>query len=112
MAKVLVERWDQLASTAHYDARELAKLCNLSVRQLEREFQRFLKRTPQDWLNEQRIKAALPMLLSGEQVKKVALELRFKQVSHFCRQFKLQNRLTPSQFVSIQTGTTRVVAQR
>jgi transcriptional regulator GlxA family with amidase domain len=98
MAKVLLERWEQLAGTARYDAKELAKLCNLSVRQLERDFRHHLVRTPQDWLNEQRINAARQLLLSCEPVKKVASELGFKQASHFCRQFKTFNNLTPSQF--------------
>ena len=98
MAKGLLERWEQLAGTARYDAKELAKLCNLSVRQLERDFRHNLERSPQNWLNEQRIKAAQQLLLSGQPVKVVAFELGFKQSSHFCRQFKLQNHLTPSQF--------------
>jgi len=92
--------WEQLAGAARYDAKELAKLCRLSIRQLERDFRRTLTRTPQDWLNEQRIKAAQQLLLSGQPVKVVAYELGFKQSSHFCRQFKLQSNLTPSQFVT------------
>jgi AraC family transcriptional regulator len=92
--------WEQLAGAARYDAKELAKLCNLSVRQLERDFHRCLGRPPQNWLNEQRIKVAQQLLLSGQPVKVVALELGFKQPSHFCRQFKSQLNLTPSQFVS------------
>jgi AraC-like DNA-binding protein len=92
--------WEGLAGTAHYDAKELAKLCNLSVRQLERDFRRVLGCSPQGWLNEQRIKAAQQLLLSGQPVKVVALELGFKQSSHFCRQFKLQFHLTPSQFTA------------
>jgi AraC family transcriptional regulator len=98
MAKALLERWEQLAGTARYDAKELAKLCHLSVRQLERDFRQLLDRSPQDWLNEQRIKAAQQQLLSGQPVKVVAFELGFKQPSHFCRQFKSFNHLTPSQF--------------
>ena len=100
MAKASLERWEQLAGTARYDAKELAKLCNLSIRQLERDFRHLLDRSPQDWLNEQRIKAAQQLLLSGQPVKVVALELGFKQTSHFCRQFKSFNNLTPSQFAS------------
>jgi AraC-like DNA-binding protein len=96
--------WERLAEAARYDAKELAKLCHLSVRQLERDFRRDLGRTPQDWLNEQRIKAAQPLLLSGQPVKVVALELGFKQVSHFCRQFKSMHKLTPSQFAA-KSGT-------
>lgn len=91
-----------MAGTACYDAKELAKLCSLSVRQLQRDFRRNFGRTPQDWLNEQRIKSAQQLLLSGQPVKKVALELGFKQVSHFCRQFKSLNNMTASEFVLIQ----------
>jgi AraC-like DNA-binding protein len=93
-------RWEQLAAAANYDARELAKLRRLSIRQLQRDFRQNFGRTPQDWLNEQRIKAAQRLLLSGQPVKVVALELGFKQLSHFCRQFKIQQNLTPSQFAS------------
>ncbi len=100
MAKALLERWEQLAGTACYDAKELAQLCHLSVRQLERDFHHILERSPQDWLNEQRIKAAQQLLLSGEPVKKVAFELGFKQSSHFCRQFRDQTQLTPTEFAS------------
>jgi transcriptional regulator GlxA family with amidase domain len=45
MAKTLLERWEQLAGAARYDAKELAKLCNLSVRQLERDFRLLLDRS-------------------------------------------------------------------
>jgi len=100
MARVLLEQWQQLAGVAHYDAKELAKLCNLSVRQLERDFRLSLERSPQAWLNEQRIEAAKQLLLSGQPVKVVASELGFKQSSHFCRQFKSQVNLTPSQFAA------------
>lgn len=94
------ELWENLAGTAHYKARELAKLCGMSTRQLERLFQRELNRTPQDWLNEQRIDAAWRLLMLGGSVKSVAFELGFKQVSHFCRQFKAYKRVTPSQFLN------------
>jgi AraC family transcriptional regulator len=112
MARALLERWEQLAGTASYDAKELAKLCDLSVRQLERDFRRALGRSPQNWLNEERIKAAQELLLSGQPVKVVAFELGFKQVSHFCRQFKFLNNTTASKFVLIQTQEIRNVAHR
>jgi AraC family transcriptional regulator len=90
--------WEELATIAHYDANELAKLCHLSVRQLERQFRYNLDQSPQDWLDERRLMAAQRMLLTGQMVKVVALGLSFKQVSHFCRQFKSQYGLTPSKF--------------
>jgi len=100
MARIAATKreWEQLAAAARYNARELAKLRRLSVRQLERDFRREFNRTPQHWLNEQRLKAAQQLLLAGEPVKKVAYELGFKQVSHFCRQFKSQNHQTPTGF--------------
>jgi AraC-like DNA-binding protein len=91
-------RWEELAGTAHYDANELAKLCGISTRQLQRHFRQNFHRSPQDWLNERRLIIARELLLTGESVKKVALDLGFKQTSHFCRQFKSQNKMTPSQF--------------
>ena len=99
MAKALPELWEQLAVVACYDSRKLASLCGHSVRKLERDFHSSLDRTPQDWLDEQRIKAAQKLLLSGMSVKAVAFELNFKQPSHFCRQFKSQLHMTPSHFV-------------
>jgi AraC-like DNA-binding protein len=97
-----------LAPAAHFDATELARLCHVSKRQLQREFRRWLDRSPQDWLNERRIRAAQKKLLRGDPVKRVALELGFKQVSHFCRQFKSLNDMTPSEFASSHPGKTDV----
>ncbi|HEX9046498.1 MAG TPA: helix-turn-helix domain-containing protein, partial [Verrucomicrobiae bacterium] len=70
----------------------------ISPRQLQRLFRGRFGCTPQEWLNQQRIIAAQAGLCSGEPVKKVALELGFKQCSHFCRQFKAYVGVTPSQF--------------
>jgi len=91
--------WVALAEEAQYKAKTLAALCNVSSRQLQREFKRQLGRPPQDWLDEQRIIVAGSLLLSGNPIKKVASELGFKQSSHFCRQFKSKNKMTPSEFV-------------
>jgi AraC-like DNA-binding protein len=109
MAENFIEAWKSLAGIAHYDARELAKLCAISLRQLERNFNRELNRSPQDWLNEQRIEAARQLLLSGGPVKRVAFELGYKQVSHFCRQFKAYNHMTPSQFLHDNNVTVSLI---
>lgn len=87
-----------LAVTARYDAKELAKLCNFSTRHLQREFKRRFQCSPQRWLDEQRIRAAQQLLLLGQPVKVVALELGFKSTPHFSRRFKSQFRMTPSEF--------------
>jgi AraC family transcriptional regulator len=95
-------KWEQLAETAHYDSNELARLCDISTRQLQRHFRRNFHCSPQNWLNERRLFVARSLLLSGESVKKVAFNLGFKQPSHFCRQFKSRNKITPSQFALSQ----------
>jgi len=97
-----VGEWKDLAAQARYNARNLAALCRLSERQLQRQFRGHFGRSPQDWLDEQRIAAAAQLLLSGEPVKKVAYDLGFKQTSHFCRQFKSRHKMTPSEFVMFQ----------
>lgn len=99
----LVRRnWEELVEAAHYDARKLAELCDISVRQLQRHFRRNFDCSPQIWLNKRRLLAAQKLLLQGEPVKKVALDLGFKQTSHFCRQFKSHKNMTPSEFTLSQ----------
>ena len=95
---LVIGKWEELGATSHYDANQLARLCGMSTRQLQRYFRRNLHCSPQIWLNERRLQAAEDLLLSGESVKKVALDLGFKQPSHFCRQFKNRNKMTTSQF--------------
>ena len=97
-------RWEGLAKAARFNNRELARMCRISVRQLQRDFRRCIGRTPQEWLDEQRMIAAQRLLKLGLSVKAVAIELGFKQTSHFCRQFKLLNGMTPSNFALTQAG--------
>ena len=94
----ITEGMVNLAAQAHFDAKELARLCKLSVRQLQRDFRRQKGCTPQNWLNKQRLMAAQRLLQSGEPVKNVAFNLGYKQSSHFCRQFKMYHNMTPAQF--------------
>jgi|SRR3954463_1935464 AraC-like DNA-binding protein len=95
-----LQRWSHLARSAHYRTVKLAHLCHISVRQLERDFDSELGRTPQDWLNEQRAVAARHLLLEGSDVKKILKELGFKQRSQFSRDFKKYHGISPSGFVA------------
>jgi len=96
------EQWMELAKASNYRAHALAKQLGISIRQLERNFKRQFSNQPQRWLDAQRLAQAESMLLAGNSVKAVALNLGFKQPSHFCRQFKAANEMTPSEFVSIR----------
>ncbi len=106
MARIAVsrQRWEELAEAAQFDAKRLANLCGLSRRQLERKFRLELNRTPEDWLNERRIVVSRRLLMVGLSVKAVAIELGFKQTSHFCRRFKALHQITPTEFVLNQSA--------
>jgi len=104
---LVTRKWEDLAETSRYDANQLAALCGISTRQLQRYFRCNFSCSPQSWLNELRLQVAEVLLLSGESVKKVALDLGFKQPSHFCRQFKNRNKMTPSQFAFSQIAQCR-----
>ena len=96
-------RLEEFARTANYDAKKLARLCGISSRQLQRDFRRWFQCSPQSWLDGRRMAAAQGLLLSGEAVKNVASDLGFRHTSHFCRQFKCRNNMTPSEFVLLHS---------
>jgi len=100
MERQFVKDWAPWVAAARYDARKLAQLRCVSLRQLQRDFKRTLGRSPQDWLNEQRIVTARQLLQAGFTIKQVSIDLGYKQSSHFCRQFKTFSRMTPSQYAS------------
>jgi AraC-like DNA-binding protein len=91
-------QWLLLARRSHYNAHALADICGVTMRQLERYFEGDLGRTPQDWLNEQRMVAARYLLMESPQVKAVGLKLGYKRLSHFSRDFKRCYGFTPSTF--------------
>jgi AraC-like DNA-binding protein len=95
--------WRALAKAARYNSKEVAKLCDLSPRQLQRKFRLQFHCSPHVWLNHQRMLAARELLLTGAPVKKVAFELGFKQVSHFYRHFRRDCRMTPLEFVLLKS---------
>ena len=93
-----------LARKAGYRSRELARLCRISPRQLERYFQARYKRSPQEWLDELRLHEAPDMLRARKHVKEVAFELGFVHPSHFIRKFKQIYHCTPLKF-ALADGT-------
>jgi transcriptional regulator GlxA family with amidase domain len=91
-----VQEWEVLAQKAGYRARELADLCQISLRTLERHFQKHYGVTVSHWLRELRLKQAYSVLQTGKSVKEVAFEHGYKQVSHFSREFKSHFGVSPS----------------
>ena len=91
--------WSILAKKAQFSATELAALCNVSLRQLERYYKQSFDQSPRTWLNMTRLNEAQELLLQGRTVKETAYSLGFKQASHFCREFKRHVGTTPNSFV-------------
>ena len=96
---IAVERWLALARKCHYNAKRLAEAEGVSIRQLERDFRLKLGLSPQRWLDLEKLTIAKELLLAGNAVKRVAIELDYKRPSHFCRHFKMLMGLTPVEFV-------------
>src|SRR2546422_4444750 len=95
--------WPSLAQSARYRSDELARLCSVALRQLERYFAKHYGNSPRLWLNQLRLQAACELLRRGYYVKSVAYELGFTDAPHFCREFKLRYGLTPLAFVARQS---------
>ena len=89
--------WRLLAEESNYSPLRMAEQFRVSLRHLERRFKLEVGFPPRVWLKWQRLKAALARLQSTASIKEIAYSLHYCQVSHFCRDFKLQFEFTPSE---------------
>jgi AraC-like DNA-binding protein len=92
------EQWVELARQAEYRAGALSEKLGISRRQLERITGRRFGRSPQSWLDQQRMMCAVVMLKERRSVKSIASDLGFKWVSHFCLKFKRHHHLSATAF--------------
>jgi AraC-like DNA-binding protein len=92
--------WVSLARSARYRPDNLARLCSVSLRQLQRHFAARFGCAPRVWLDDLRLQEARTRLLAGEYVKALAFDLGFANAPHFCRSFKLRYGLSPLAFVA------------
>lgn len=91
-----VTDWEALAKDSYYSSQQLAALCDVSLRHLQRHFKNHYALQLGAWLSELRLAHAYQLLLEGRRVKEVAFSLGFKQLSHFSREFKRYHGITPS----------------
>lgn len=89
--------WRLSAEESNYSPLRMAEQCHVSLRHLERRFKLDVGFTPRMWLKWQRLKTALIRLQGTASIKEIAYSLHYCQVSHFCRDFKLQFKMTPSE---------------
>jgi len=80
--------WQHLAMAAQFRPTALAGLCHLSVRTVQRHFKKCYGMTLGDWLRAHRLQLAYDRLRKGDSIKCVAIDLGYKQLSHFSRDFK------------------------
>ncbi|HWY75229.1 MAG TPA: helix-turn-helix domain-containing protein [Verrucomicrobiae bacterium] len=92
--------WRDAISRSGWRAARLARQLDVSRRQLQRYTRAMFHQSPQDWLDEQRLKVAGDQLQKLRSAKRVAYELGFKQLSHFSREFKRFHGLSPREFLA------------
>lgn len=90
--------WEGLARAANFDAQDMAGLCPISLRHLERFFANIFDQTPRNWLRHLRCRIALELISQGWSNKAVAAELHFADPSHFCHTFKRVYGKSPQSF--------------
>jgi AraC-like DNA-binding protein len=89
--------WRLSPEESNYSPLRMAEQCQVSLRHLERRFKLEIGSPPRVWLKWQRLKAALVYLQGTARIKEIAYSLHYCQVSHFCRDFKLHFKMTPSE---------------
>lgn len=77
---------------------ELAKLCDMSVRQLTRGFRTSRRSSIREYLGQSRIEAAKRRLASDESIKSIATSLGFSSQSTFTYAFRRVTGVTPRDF--------------
>jgi len=102
-----IKKWIEIAERSGYRVKVFCKEVNVCQRQLQRYTQEAFGRSPQDWLDEQRLIAAPEILRRYCSAKVASSELGFKQVSHFSREFKRYYGISPRAFIAEIEATAR-----
>lgn len=91
-----LQDWEHLAQKCRYRRKRLAELLQVSVRTLERHFEKHFSSTLGEWLNELRLAKAYDQVVSGKALKEISYDSGFKQPSHFTKCFKKRFGVPPS----------------
>ena len=104
-AGVEAERdWERLAGLAKFRPAQLAQLCSMSERQLQRIIRKHFDCTPRQWLRELQCRLAKELVAQGYSTKAAAAEMNFATEAHFCREFKKVFGASPQAFGPNQLG--------
>jgi transcriptional regulator GlxA family with amidase domain len=80
-----IEDWEARVRGANYRVGNLARILNVTPRQLERYFLKTRDCHPRDWIRDLRMKDALRLKRHGFLDKEIAAQLGFKYASDFSR---------------------------
>jgi AraC-like DNA-binding protein len=98
--KTTDQSWERLAGKVQYKPALLARECGVSLRTLQRHFKKTYRTTASEWMRKLRMREAYARLQEGFRVKEVAIDLGYKQMSHFSRDFKAAFGISPSELTS------------
>ena len=70
-----ITNWEQRAAEAKYEPADLAGLCSISLRQLERHFREHKSVTPREWLRQLQCRKAGELIEKGYSTKAAAAEV-------------------------------------
>ncbi len=95
-----------MARDAHFQPANMAALCSISLRQLERYFSKSFHKTPTKWNRELRLRLAQNLIAEGWSNKAVASKLCFSDSAHLCHEFRKMCGVTPQYYGPIHTPQT------
>lgn len=96
--------WERIARDAGFKPAEMAVLCSISERQLQRIIRKTFGNTPRRWLRELQCRLAKELIAQGYSTKAAAAELNFATEAHFCREFKKLYGAPPQSFGPNRAG--------
>ena len=80
--------WEKVAVEAGFQPKQMAALCGISLRHLERYFANAFQQTPTVWIRDLRCRLAMGLIGQGYSNKEVVTKLKFGSSSHFCHDFR------------------------
>lgn len=96
-----ITNWQELAHRSNYNAHALARLCDVSLRQLERFTREVYGKTPHASMREMRMQRARELMCDRTPVKAVAISLSYKNTAHFSNDFKQFYGVAPSHYAVV-----------
>ena len=92
-----VKTWEPIAAECRYSALRVAGRCGVSARSLRRFAQEAFGQSPHEWLHSLRLRLAVEKLSKGTPAKVTAIDLGYKYLSHFSRDFKKEFGVCPTE---------------